>query len=471
MRRTHPFNILIFTKRFLPLLILPLLRSFVLALQGNLYYWLRGSWFDIFIITLIFLLAFTRWYFIKYKFDNKNFTLVSGLIRRERVNIPFTNVISMFVEQPLLYRLFGVARISTKALSKPKGHFDIRLVLSKKDALSIMKKRQAAIGEENYKTVYMPRPVYITVLALLTSNSFSGIILFFALISQLFNFFGEQLRTYILVEFQALLNVIYFGVPPVLNLLTWVIVVGYVFGFITNFLNNKDFIIKKGTNTLYINSGFTTLSDYSVTLSEIYAIDIRQNLLSKIFKLYTVQIQTAGYGSKGTKMPILIPAARYSELLLILEDLFPEMLPSYPEIRPDKNSILKFINAPLLFYLFSIISYFVLKRIFPSWGKLVLIIVLVLFIFATWFFIIRLLEFYSAGISKSKNVYTINFSKKLILHSKIFPIQKLSYFSFRQTPLQKRLNKADLLFYSYSENNMKNKVKNLPISQLKDFFS
>lgn len=471
MKRTNPFQILRNTKRFLPLLLLPLIRGVLAALQGNFYLWLKGTWFDFAVIIAIVALSTLRWFVVRYRVDQEGFTFHTGLFVKKQVHIPFGNIVSMFVEQPLVYRFFRVARLSVDSLGGESKEFDIDLVLNKQLAFTILKNRQKQLGDQQFQTIYMPRPLYVTFLALISSNSFTGIVLFVATALQLLNLLETTLKTQVLSQFENLLTYFNLGFPPLINLAFFILLLGYFLAFFSHFLNNKDFTIRKGEHTLYINSGFTTLSDYSILLREIQAIDIRQNLLARLFRLYTVRVETAGYGKRTTKIPILIPAARYGDLLFILDDLLPEMLPATAStIRPTRRALFSYLNLPIVLLLLSPAGYFLSIILLPNWREIFLLFYSITAGIAIWLGAIRLFAFQDAGISTSNSSYTIRYSNRLTIHTVIIPANKLVCFTIKQLPFQKIGNRCAITFYTYSERNHFHRIQGLPYHKLLETF-
>ena len=80
-KRTHWIYIFESMYRFIPLLVLPLLRGFLAALKGGLYAWLSGTWIDICVVILMVALAVLRWHETEYAFDGRIFHLRGGLLR------------------------------------------------------------------------------------------------------------------------------------------------------------------------------------------------------------------------------------------------------------------------------------------------------------------------------------------------------------------------------------------------------
>ena len=108
----HPLKILKYSAKNIWLLIFPLLRGIkAYRLDVNrLYEWVKGSWFDILIITVILLFGYIRWKFSLITVTKYSIVHRQGIIFKIKTDIPIKNLSSVTIEHPFHLRIFGAVK-------------------------------------------------------------------------------------------------------------------------------------------------------------------------------------------------------------------------------------------------------------------------------------------------------------------------------------------------------------------------
>ena len=113
MLREHPLRILRFSKKFLWLLIFPILRgAYHFATKEDVFKWVRGTWFDLLILCLILVFGWLVWFCRKFDIHDGQIYVQDGFILTRRRYLPIRNLSAMTVEHPLLLRPLGACYIS-----------------------------------------------------------------------------------------------------------------------------------------------------------------------------------------------------------------------------------------------------------------------------------------------------------------------------------------------------------------------
>lgn len=468
----HPVSIFFFLYRFLYLLLIPLARGIISALLGGPSRWLSGAWMDLFILGCIFLLAYEKWNHFKYHMDQTSFYYTEGIFYKRKIWIPMERICTLSIQQPLWMQPFGLVclRIDTLALAPDKP--DLFMYLKKTEASRLMaiRRKETEIPEGEPEITCCPRILDIIFLSVFTSNSLIGILFIATFISHAGKLFGRNLYDWLEalllqialgLEAVSALFEIAFKLPPIAMGIAAVLLGGWAAAFLLTLLQTKNLCITRSKKGIYITAGILTKKEYSLQFKDICFIDIRQSLLTRLFRLYSVFLNATGMGKERSDIKALIPfsARRRCENQLAL--LLPEYHASPRQIRPSASSIMKFLLAPLWPCLLIPLGTYILTGFLPAWEPFLKFSGLMLSFPAYWFLGVRLMDFLSSGISYQDGYFTFRYSTRYYLHTVVLPRKNIALIHFRQSPLQRGRNKCDLKIFSRSEGRKVHHIRNL----------
>ena len=470
--RTHLVTLLQMIWRFLFLLIFPAARGFLTALSGgNVAEWLDGAWKDILIIAAILLLAFLQWWCLRYRWESVGLSIRRGVLFRQRMFIPAAKIITMSLTRPFYLKPVGGVRLRVDTWAGAGNSTDISLILPKKAAESIFSKRENALSDLDFvPREYHPKGLYVTCLAAILSSSFAGVLFFATFISQTGSLLGQEFADRITGTFERLTRAIAWGIPPATVAVAYLIIFGWLYSFIRNLIRHKNFVVRRRKNELYIDSGIITNRSYSIRLDEINYIDIRQSLVTKLLGLHSVFVNAVGYGKEKDDISAMIPANPWERLQRHLHFLLPEFAASPRQVKPNGGAIFRFILDPLLPTLSIPVAGSVLAMLFPSWADFTYSIVWMAMLPCLWFLAVRLLDFFSSGIGRQGDMFTLRYSSRGQLHIVVLPRERISQIVLRQSPIQAFDRRCDVLLYSMSEKKTRHHIRNLDIAQVMEIF-
>lgn len=469
---THPISLVQMIWRFLFLLIFPAARGFLTALSGgNIAEWLGGAWKDILIILAILSLAFVQWWCLRYRWEPAGLFIRRGLLFRRRLFIPTAKVITMSLTYPFYLKPVGGVRLRVDTWAGTGKSTDISLILPKKAAQNIFASRTEALAAKDFSLrEYHPKGLYITCLSAILSSSFAGVLFFATFISQTGSLLGQEFADRITGTFERLTRAIAWGLPPATVALAYLVVFGWLYSFVRNLIRHGKFVVRRQKDELQIDSGIVTNRSYSIRLSEINYIDIRQSLLTKLLGLYSVFVNAVGYGKEKDDISAMIPANLWDRLQRHLHLLLPEFSTSPRQVKPNAGALFRFILDPLLPTLAIPTAGSILSVLFPSWADFIHSIAWMSMIPCLWFLIVRLLDFFSSGIGRQGDMFTLRYSKGSQLHTVILPQSRISQVVLRQSPIQAFDRRCDLLVYSLSEKKNCHHIRNLDVAQVMEIF-
>lgn len=466
----HPFMVLHNLKRFLVVLIIPLIRGFILAIGGGLRAWLQGSWFDILVLAVIILASVAQWRACTYTFTSQGLCVRRGVLARRETQIPQQCIATLCAVRSFYLRPFGAVELRADTLAGSSRQADFSLFVSQGQAESILAGRQKSLSAGQLTRQYRPKSLYIAALAAFSSSSFAGIVFLATLISQTGQLLGNEFSDRIFGTFERVMQVLAFGIPPAAAALAFLLLFGWLIAFTINFIRHKNFCLRRQGGQILIRSGIFTTRDYSVKADKINFLDIRQSVLSWLFRFCTVQIHAVGFAKQKDDVTGVVPAVKVKDAPKTLNMFFPEFKPSPRQIRHNWGALFKFIGDPSWGCLLIPAATFLLRWLIPGWEDFIGWVGFMLCFPAYWFLIVRIIDYFSSGIAREGDLFTLHYSSGYYLHTIVVPRSKIAYICLRQSPIQYFDKKCDVLLYTYSEKKTKHHIRNVDRSAAIELF-
>ncbi len=466
-RRPHFISILSNIGRFLILLVIPLARGLLVSLRGGFQSWLASAWMDIAVVALIVAMGVTAWYCMGYCLDGSCLIAWQGVVFRRVRRIPLENISWASIVRPWYLRPFRAVqfRADTPGGSHKDSDFSMLLYRSDADYLfTVLDRLLPSLKDPPFSPrEYRPRGLYVIILSALTSNSLAGILLASAAISRVGDLMGREFSERIYGTLEQLARLAAFGVPPAAAALAYLLLGGWALAFAANLIRNKNLFVVRRANSLFIRGGILTHRSYTLDLSQVNYLDIRQSVSTKLLRLQSAFLHTAGYGKNKEDVSALIPAAKNQDAAQTLQILAPELIPSPRSIQPNLGAIMKFLLDALWCCVLVPAGSWLLCRLAPNWAPVIRYIGLIAMVPALWFLTVRVLDFKTSGLSRDGDVFTLRYSHMFYLHTVVIPKKRIVAVCFRQSVLQWGDQKCDVLIYSRCEGQTRHHLKNLDL--------
>lgn len=495
--KLHPIYILFSIKKFLFLLIIPLIRGLIYyIINSNLYSWFQGSWIDISILMTIIGLAITKWhnYNISINQNDNNLILSSGIFVNKNTVISPEKISLLSANIPVYYKIINAVNLEINVFSSSNVSSKIKLILSKKnfnliksDYLKKTKifqnldlksdfnldsnshdtanksKKNNFINNYNFNYSSTIQSIF---LSLIMSNSLAGIIFVSTFISTAGKILGYKLENELYGHFTLLAKKLAFGLPPAGAVIAYLLIIGWLIAFFKNLIFYLNFNLKKNNNYLKTSTGFLSTNMKYIDINHIDHIDIIQNLFTKTINLSSVFVKI----NNNKHSIVIVPATKMKNLEKKTNNIFNQKIQNIKktEIKPSKTSVFSYISEPIL--AFSVMFWVLrkLKNTYPKWTDFLFFIAAMLSIIFFWLLIIKLINFFSCGISCQNNNFIIKQSKLFKFHTIIIPKNKIIKLEIRQNPSQKLFKKFDVVVHSSSQHLSVFKLKNLNFSEIKN---
>ncbi len=467
--RPHPLQALNNISHLLYLMIIPVVRGIYYFLSSGFTQWSNSLWVDLLTLIVIVALGIIRYYCFTYKLTDSTIEVDRGVFIRQHITIPYDSVVTTRAIGSYFYRPFKARNLHIDTYGGGSRKWDLTMLVHKKHYEEINNK--IFPEKQNQDITYKSSMLYTVVFSLISSNSLVGIVIIATLITRMGEILGRQVQELIVGTFQNIISFIGFGIPPVAVAIAYVIISGWMVGFVINVIRYKNLKVKRCGRELYIQSGIFTKRQYSLKPSAVNYLDIKQSLLAGLVGLYFVSVNTIGYGKEKRGVEVLIPTATRKNLMPIVKKLLPDFIITKPELRPNFGALIRFTADPLYpTVLIPLIGY-LLILFFPIWRELISLIIVISMVPTLWFLAIRLWDWATGGIAFHKGYYSLRYSKGFYLHRVIIAKTKVASVTTRQSIFQKMSGRCDVFIYSYGEGSRMHRLRNLEEKAVYELFS
>ncbi|MBA3676724.1 MAG: PH domain-containing protein [Sphingosinicella sp.] len=315
----------------LRILILIALGGIAAALAGGYLYWRR----------------------FRYGVGNREIVIESGIFHRQRRVIPFDRIQDIDIEQGLLSRLFGTAKvkIETGGGSKNEGDLDSVALEEAHRLREILRRGHQAGPAEGQDIVEAPSPI--------DEPLIFGMDLRRVLLAGLFNFsliylafiFGglEYLEAWFGIDPWSL-----DWIGPARSLaaeVSWaatafaflvIIILGVVVGILRTIARDYNFRLTRVPGGLRRQRGLFTLSEVVIPFRRVQLAVIQAGLVARYFGWYRLEFQTLNADAARSGHQVAAPFARIEEVLPILGAVHKATMPPDRDyVRVSKRHILR----------------------------------------------------------------------------------------------------------------------------------
>lgn len=273
------------------------------------------------------LFALLFWWRFTYRIGPGEIVIEKGLVSRQRRVIPFDRVQDVSIEQKLLARLFGTARvrIETGGSAADEGNLDM-IALADAHALRDHVRRGGAPAPEaeaDAEPAAEPVMFALDFSRLLLSGLFNFSLIFLAAIAGFIQYLDElglvDWERWFTAE-RAGQAASFVTVKAVAGLVVLVVLFGMVAGIVRTVTRDFGFTLTRTPAGLRRRRGLFTLSEVVIPIRRTQVALIESGWLSGRLGWHSLSFQTLGADRKEGGVQVAAPFARYEELLPILAE-------------------------------------------------------------------------------------------------------------------------------------------------------
>ncbi len=489
MHREHPLRILKYSMKTIWLLIFPFLRGlwniikawnknqivgFRLSPEAFLQ-WLHGTWFDLLILATILGYGFCIWFFRKFAVrDGQLYVQDSFIFTRKRI-MPVQNISAMTLEHALFLRPFHASYLYADTASGLLNSTDIKLLIRREDETlftSALPKLRQGKRHHYERRVKLWK---ILLFSVIFSSSFSG-----ALYIAIFWFQSGRIARDLIQEFELTerLNMVsqelavhLAGIPPVAVSVGILILSSWLLSMIANLIRYGGFYMESDKRQLFVKSGLMTTRYFYLQNHKINFLDIRQNLLTKLFKIYSLAVNCPGYGNQRGSLPICLPILTQAELVETMPMIFPGSRFLKNQLRPPKRSWWGYICWCVTGFAAIYPSGEIIERLFPRFQEFINLVQVTIVVPILWKLIVQIVSLNSSGVSISKNRICMRCCKGFAFHTIVAETDSIVKVRIHQHIWQKVSNTCHLTIYFRAETPYRCRLYCLDYTQTRELLS
>lgn len=458
-RREHPAALPGNLAPFLLVLILPLLRGAqYITIPDGFPHWLRGIWIDFTVLFgLLFVLA-GSWWRRTYDLTHSRLRLRRGFLLHTTTLIPLPLVTTLTVERSPLLRLLGAARVAADTDAGNHRMADVRLLVGRRQA-------RLFLPDSHDGTYYRAANGRLWLLALLSSDSFGGVLLLSTVFRQSGVLVGEGIQQTVLDNLEQAADALVL-IPRTAALLALIVLFGWLTGTARHLLRHLPFSVCRRADTLTVYTGRLTQRVHCCAVGAIHYADRRQTLTAYLLRLHSLYISCTGYGKDKNTLAVLVPPCRLTRCYREWRQLLPELHPGRITLRPAKGALMRYLRFPLILLAALPLSGWLIGRQFPQFRELALYLSLMAVLPCLWMLAVRFIDCRTAGLGYRKGQYQLHYSRRLTLHRVTLPETEVAAVHLRRSPRQQRENTCDLLLYSCHEFRHPHRVRHLNLDDV-----
>lgn len=281
--------------------------------------------------------AFLLWRSFSYGVGEREIVIESGILHRQRRVIPFDRIQDIDIEQGLLSRFFGTAKvkIETGGSAKNEGNLD-SVALGEahrlREALRRGQAGEASAGDRDTFLALDEEPLLFrmnlprVLLAGLFNFSLVFLAFIFGSLEYLDALFGIDPWSLDWIEpardlaGQATWGITMLGIAMV-------VLIGIVAGVLQTLAKDFNFRLTRASAGLRRKRGLFTLSEVVIPLRRVQVSIIRAGLIARMLGWYRLEFQTLSADAAKAGHQVAAPFARMEEVLPVLAEAGPAELP------------------------------------------------------------------------------------------------------------------------------------------------
>lgn len=392
------------------------------------------------ILGFLLLGAAISWWRFTYDVRAHEIVIEKGLLSRQRRVIPFDRVRDIAIEQPLLARLVGTAkvRIETGGSKKDEGVLDmieLDAAHGLRDLVRDMHRTPAAASAEVMEAPAEPVIFRMSIGRVFFSGLLNFSLIFIALAFGALQYLDELgiVDVERLIESRGgggVAGLLTFRTAAIVLLL--LALLGIASGVLRTLLRDYDFTLTSGETGLRRRRGLLTLSEVVIPARRTEAARIETGLIGGLLGWHGLAFQTLGADAKEGGVQDAAPFARTDEIGHVLAEAGFPPLPTEQMHRPPARALLRRCGP----WLVAAVAAAIAARYLPyaNWLALALLAMALAAVLA-WF-----REAHLAG-ERALYVREGLFARRLW----IIPHEKLQVVATRRGPLQRLLGLSDLV--------------------------
>lgn len=461
--KAHPLMIWQLVKPFLFVLIIPLLRGII---QYIMYKQVSGVLpLETFALSVILIIGFMRLKCFKLRVYDGFVEITQGLIFRKTSWIETEKLSSVVTLQNPVDALFNAVtfRINTEAGRLCKPDYEFKLFLRDAEKVS-----ELLYGEES-RTAVSFSVKRLALAAALTSSAVTGLIVAVPIIDRIGKLLDIALSEMLLYEINKTANRINTYFPPIFNIITLIVLIGYLISFIYSLIANLRFRLFAGNKKIEIRHGVFVRKRILFRRESVNNICIDQTPLMQFTRRFMMRAAVGGFGGEKGEKAVLVPVGRHFELKNRFSLGFQFFKTDGLILRAERSRRMKwrFYRIPAMLALFTMGIGVVLAMLFPYFDRLIMFLTFILLIVIAYYAGLCRYNYKFGQLRLGENICARGING-INTREMYCPRERIGIVKFTQNPIDRRWNTCKVRLTVRSESADHVKVKHLNYDSVRE---
>ncbi|QNU68417.1 PH domain-containing protein [Ruminiclostridium herbifermentans] len=292
-----------------------------------------------------------NYFFTYYTLTQEHLIVESGVFNKKRIELPFSTITAVDLSQNILYQIFGVYKIKVDNASQTNeaaNQSKINLTLKKEEAIQFKKIITGNFIEtanEQHELAAIKGEISDFIKLGLLQSKAAYIMSILAIVGSLSSLIIPFIEGKVEGALLAAL---------IITIIIIVYLTAVIMSIVKAVIKYYAFSVWADEETLKVQYGLLNKKSFSLQKSKINGIILKQNLLMRIFKLYSAEVIVIGYGDKseegGTEKAIIFPIAKKEKIKEIVNIVLPEYSLDYKLCKPERKAIRYFFISPMFIF-------------------------------------------------------------------------------------------------------------------------
>lgn len=407
-----------------------------------LLYWIVGM------VVLLLIWGVLSWLRFTFELNEGELKIEQGVFVRKKLYLTSDRIQVIDISAGVIQRMFGLVAVEVKTAGSSSKEAKISALSREKAELLKSKLRQAVNGEkevvEHEDSEEQKQKVYsLTTRDLLVAASTSGrmgvaLSIVGAAFSQIDQFISDE-EIYQFIEANMPQST---SASLVVMSIIGILVISWLFSFITTLITYYDFSVEVRKNELLISRGLFERIQLTIPFNRIQAVQVKEGLMRQPFGYVNLVIESAGYGEKEGNSTVLFPLINKGKMHGFLKEVLPEY--NYEVMQqgtvPPKRALRRYLIRTL---------WWSLPIILIAW-------VAIPYGVYTWFLLplgllLGFQQYRDAGICTEGDTLIIS-ARQLSKKTAIVKRYRMQATQLKQNPFQKRMSLRDFIVHVASGN-------------------
>lgn len=376
--KAHPLMIITFLKPFLVVLLLPIINGLRQYIRYKTYDNILGA--ELFLFGVITIIAFFRWKSFSLICDTEKntVTIKKGLVFKRYATIAISKISSVQSAKSPLDVIFRSVtyRINTEAGIKSRPDFEFKLSLRDSKEVSDL------LYGKNYSQPVKFSAIKVAILAATTSSAFTGIIVGIPVLNRAGKLLGLAISDMLLNEINNVSSKIKTHFPPVVNVVSLILLFAYLISFAYSFLKFVNFRLFLQEEKLEVKTGFFVKLRTSFRKSAINDIKVEQTPIMLLLRRFAMKVSVGGHGNGKGESEVIIPLGNNSEMKERLKDYFSYFINKGESIKPKRSYLTqsRFLFMPAVYLIITVTAAIILSLRFTDFTRFIFFLTFVVLV-------------------------------------------------------------------------------------------